>query len=109
VTGQDHSRTGASFAAPSLSLALSCYPSAAGGSGSATLDDLLPHLRGLALEGIECTASAPVIRARWRPAGAVCPLMPGTLHRMLLGVLDIRVCVRAKRVVEGHSNRSVSM
>lgn len=42
-------------------------------SGSATLDDLLPHLRGLALEGIECTPSAVVIWARCRPAEAVCP------------------------------------
>lgn len=40
---------------------------------SATLHGPLPHLRGLAAEGIECTASIVVIRARCRPAATACP------------------------------------
>jgi zinc-finger of transposase IS204/IS1001/IS1096/IS1165/Transposase len=39
----------------------------------AELGDLLPHLRGLAVEEIDCTPSAVVIWARWWPLRAACP------------------------------------
>jgi transposase len=37
------------------------------------LGDLLPHLRGLGVEKIDCTPSAVVIRARCWPSQAACP------------------------------------
>jgi transposase len=50
-------------------------PTIAGGPAGEgpELGDLLPHLRGLMVERIECTPSAVVIRACWWPAEAVCP------------------------------------
>src|SRR5215471_19656363 len=39
----------------------------------AELGDLLPHLRGLIVEKIDCTLSAVVIRARCWPSQAACP------------------------------------
>jgi transposase len=39
----------------------------------AELGDLLPHLRGVVVEKIECTPSAVVVGARYWPAGAACP------------------------------------
>ena len=40
----------------------------------AELGDLLPHLRGLVVEKIDCTLSAVVTRARCCPARAACPV-----------------------------------
>src|SRR5262249_12669078 len=39
----------------------------------AELGDLLPHLHGVVVEGIGCTPSAVVIKARCCPATAACP------------------------------------
>jgi len=39
----------------------------------AELGDLLPHLRGVVVEKIECTPSAVVVGARYWPAEAACP------------------------------------
>jgi len=39
----------------------------------AELGDLLPHLRGLVVEKLDCMPSAVVIKARCSPAGAACP------------------------------------
>jgi hypothetical protein len=39
----------------------------------AGLDDLLPHLRGVVVEKIECTAAATEITARWWPVRAAGP------------------------------------
>lgn len=50
-------------------------PAVAGGPGGevAELGDLLPHLRDLMVEKIECRPSAVVIRACYWPAQAACP------------------------------------
>jgi transposase len=42
-------------------------------AGTVELADLLPHLRGLIIEQVECTADGLVIAARWQPARAACP------------------------------------
>jgi transposase len=59
-------------------------PSALSGpaGGGAALDDLLPHLRGLVLENVECTMSVVVITARWHPPGAACPACGGWSSRV---------------------------
>ena len=44
----------------------------ADGGASGELGDLLPHLRGLVVEEIECTPSAVMMRARCWPSGAAC-------------------------------------
>jgi transposase len=50
-------------------------PAIAGGTAGegAELGDLLPHLRDLIVEKIDCTLSAVVIRARCWPSQAACP------------------------------------
>ena len=50
-------------------------PAIAGGTAgeSAELDDLLPHLRSVIVDKIECTPSAVAFRARYWPAEAACP------------------------------------
>lgn len=57
------------------SVTCSASPTIAGGPAGegAELGDLLPHLRALVVEKIECTPSAVVIRACCWPAGAACP------------------------------------
>jgi transposase len=41
--------------------------------GDAEICDLLPHLRGVIVDTIECTPSAVILRARCWPAQAACP------------------------------------
>jgi transposase len=50
-------------------------PSAIGatGAGAVEIADLLPHLRGVVVERVECTADGLVISARWQPVRAACP------------------------------------
>jgi len=57
------------------SVTCSALPTITGGHASerAELGDLLPHLRDLMVEKVECTPSAVILRARWRPAEAACP------------------------------------
>jgi DNA-directed RNA polymerase subunit N (RpoN/RPB10) len=43
------------------------------GAGVVELAALLPHLRGVVIEQVECTAGGLVIAARWQPARAACP------------------------------------
>jgi transposase len=73
VTDQDHSHPGASLppqcATCPASLTIAGCPAGEG----AELDDLLPHLRDLRVEKIECAPSSVVIRACYQPAGAACP------------------------------------
>ena len=45
----------------------------AGVTAAAGLGDLLPHLRSVIVDKIECTPSAVVFRARYWPTGAACP------------------------------------
>jgi transposase len=56
---------------------VSCPASPAIADGTAgegaELGDLLPHLRDLMVEKIDCMLSAVVIRARWWPSQAACP------------------------------------
>ena len=47
--------------------------SPADAAGTVELADLLPHLRGLVIQQVECTADALVIAARWQPSQAACP------------------------------------
>ena len=63
---------GASLLSQSASRAFS---SAMPGSGAGVVElaALLPHLRGVVIEQVECTAGGLVIAARWQPARAVCP------------------------------------
>ncbi len=43
------------------------------GAGAVEIADLLPHLRGVVMERVECTADGLVISARWQPVRAACP------------------------------------
>src|SRR5215471_673961 len=72
VTGQDHSCLGASLP-PQF---VTCPAQPLGGGPAcqgAELGDLLPHLREVMVEKIECTPSAVVIWACCWPSGAACP------------------------------------
>jgi transposase len=73
VTGQDHLRRRASLLPESVTCLAS--PAVAGGPGAeaAGLGDLVPHLRDLMVEQIDCTPSAVVIQACCWLAGAACP------------------------------------
>jgi hypothetical protein len=70
---QDHSRPGALL----LPQPVICPVSPAIADGAARdgieLGDLLPHLRCLVVEKIECTPAGLEVGARWRPARAACP------------------------------------
>jgi hypothetical protein len=58
---------------PSQSVSCSVSPAAGGAAGQAVeLADLLPHLRGVTVEKIECTPVKVVIGARWWPERAAC-------------------------------------
>jgi transposase len=61
---------------PPQSVTCPASPTIAGGPAGegAELGELLPHLRDLMVEKIECTPSAVVIRARCWPSGAACPV-----------------------------------
>jgi transposase len=50
-------------------------PPAIGGTcaGAVEISDLLPHLRGVVVERVECTADGLVIWARWQAVRAACP------------------------------------
>jgi hypothetical protein len=54
---------------PSQSVSCSVLPAI---GGAVELADLLPHLRGVAVEKIECTPATVVIGARWWPEQAAC-------------------------------------
>jgi len=73
VTGQDHSRLGASL--PPQCVTCPASPAVADGTAcaGAGIGDLLPHLRDLIVEKFDCTPSAVVIWARCWPAQAACP------------------------------------
>jgi hypothetical protein len=69
VTGQDHSLLGASV--PPQSVTCPTSPPITG--SAAELGDLLPHLREVIVEKIECTPSAAVLQAHCGPSPAACP------------------------------------
>jgi Transposase/zinc-finger of transposase IS204/IS1001/IS1096/IS1165 len=72
--GHDHSRPGASLSPqPAACTVPPVVVRGAAGDGVG-LDELLPHLRGVVVEKIECTAAATEITARWWPARAACPV-----------------------------------
>jgi len=73
VTCQDHSHPGASL--PPQCVTCPASPAIADGTAGegAGIGDLLPHLRDLIVEKIDCTRSAVVIRARCQRSQAACP------------------------------------
>ena len=73
MTGQDHLRPGASLLPQSVSYPASRTIDGGHAGEGAEFGDLLPHLRDLMVERIECTPSAVVIRACCWPAEAACP------------------------------------
>ena len=73
MTDQDHLRPEASLLPQCVTCAASPTIASGPAGEGAELGDLLPHLRDLIVETIECTPSAVVIRARCWPAGAACP------------------------------------
>jgi hypothetical protein len=87
ATGQDRSRLGVRCR-PSL-LPVVALPAVRGDVG---VDDLLPRLRGVVVEKIECVAAVTEITARWWPAQAVCPAC-GTWSSRVHG----RLCPSAAR------------
>jgi transposase len=59
---------------PSQSVSCTVSPAFGRVAGEAvTVADLLPHLRGVAVEKIECTPARVMIGARWWPERAACP------------------------------------